>query len=250
MDEETKSYLNSTSVQDEDAILSSPKGSTSSKSPEHSSEASTTAALMNTAQQKKVVLKRKLLTSVSLTENEPVKSISGGSSNILMTVSTENKLMKLNDGAPTVAGTAELNDSNGNADGNTVKLSELSMKERLEMRAKKFGAPMSGDAAKLARAERFGLPSTAPSGRSGGPLTVAKIAADVDLLKKRAERFGGSVSNTMVKIEMNEKLLKRQERFGATATVSKVESKPINTQAASDYAEKAKLRLERFKTKA
>lgn len=258
MDEETKSYLNSTSVQDEDAILSSPKGSTSSKSPENPSEISTSAALISTAQHKKVVLKRKLLTSVSLTENEPSKvSISGGgsSSSISMAGTTESKLMKLSEDTSTSVGEKinESNDSNGNADGGVVKLSQLSMKDRLEMRAKKFGAPTTGEAAKLARAERFGLPATAKASTGGGDAAAAtvKIAADVELLKKRAERFGGSVSNTMVKIEMNEKLLKRQERFGGATTVSgKVESKPISTQASTDYAEKAKMRLDRFKTTA
>lgn len=261
MDEETK-YLNSTSVQDEDAILSSPKGSTSSKSPEHQPETNTSAAMASAAQHKKVVLKRKLLTSVS-TESESSKSISGSTNT---TGSTETKVMKLTESAtPASAGektNVESNESNGNSDGNVVKLSQLSMKERLELRAKKFGAPVSSEVAKLARAERFGLPEakSTPSGggNSGGAAATAKIAADVELLKKRAERFGGSVSNTMVKIEMNEKLLKRQERFGgggggsgATTTVSgKVETKPISTQAASDYAEKAKLRLERFKTTA
>lgn len=264
MDEETKSYLNSTSVQDEDAILSSPKGSTSSKSPEHQTETNSGAALSGAAQQKKVVLKRKLITSVSLTESEPSKTITGPTS-------TDSKVMKLSDSTTASIGEKanESNDSNGNADGTVVKLTQLSMKERLELRAKKFGAPVSSDVAKLARAERFGLPETKASapaaggGSSGGAaVSTAKTAADVELLKKRAERFGGSVSNTMVKIEMNEKLLKRQERFGAgaaaaaggagaTTTVSgKVETKPISTQAASDYAEKAKLRLERFKTTA
>lgn len=262
MDEETKSYLNSTSVQDEDAILSSPKGSTSSKSPENPSESNTGAALTSATQHKKVVLKRKLLTSVSLTENEPSKSLSSSSNT---TASTESKVMKLIESTSTSAGEKanESNDSNGNADGNVVKLSQLSMKERMEMRAKKFGAPVSGDVAKLARAERFGLPASKASasaassggdgGDGGGGATVpVKSAADVELLKKRAERFGGNVSNTMVKIEMNEKRLKRQERFGGETTVvsGKVESKPITTQAASDYAEKAKLRLERFKTTA
>lgn len=59
----------------------------------------------------------------------------------------------------------------------------------------------------------------------------------------------------MVTIEQKEKLLKRQERFGATTTVSgtvktSTVNSPISTQAASEYDEKAKLRLERFKTTA
>lgn len=243
LDEETKSYLNSTTAQDEDAILSSPKGSTSSKSPENPPE-STSAASAPT-QAKKVVLKRKLLPSVSLTESEPPKT------------STETKVLKLDE----KTSTESLGESsNGNSDNNVVKLSELTMKERLELRAKKFGAAPTGDAAKLARAERFGITSTATTAAaakdSKGPLTITKTAPDVDLLKKRAERFGGSVSNTMVSIEQKEKLLKRQERFGGasntvTGTVkTTTTTAPISSQAASDYAEKAKLRLERFKTTA
>lgn len=252
MDEETKSYLNS-SVPDEDAILSSPKGSTSSKSPETPSASNLSVASASTGQQKKVVLKRKLLPSVSLTESEPAKS-AGGTSSSTTIASSDSKLMKLSDNKP-AALAEESKDSNGNADSNLSKLSQLSMKERLEMRAKKFGAPASGDAAKLARAERFGLATSNASADGGGGglggKSSVKSAADVELLKKRAERFGGSVSNTMVKIEMSEKMLKRQERFGTTTSVSaKVESKPITTQAANDYAEKAKQRLERFKTTA
>lgn len=249
MDEETKSYLISTSVQDEDAILSSPKGSTSSKSPETPSETNSGAALANTGHHKKVVLKRKLITSVSLTENETTKSISTSA-----TGSTDSKVMKLSESSTSDTPENESKDSNGNADGGVVKLSQLSMKDRLEMRAKKFGTLVTGDAAKIARAERFGTAASNASASSGdgvGSKVTVKSAADVELLKKRAERFGGSVSNTMVKIELNEKLLKRQERFGATTNVSgKVESKPITSHAATEYAEKAKQRLERFKTTA
>ncbi|XP_055323890.1 SAP domain-containing ribonucleoprotein-like [Sitodiplosis mosellana] len=244
LDEETKSFLNST-AQDEDAILSSPKGSTSSKSPENPPESSKSATSAP-AQAKKIVLKRKLLPSVSLTENDSPKP------------TTENKVLKLSSDGDS-DGNAD-KDSNGNNDSNVVKLSELTMKERMELRAKKFGAAPTGDAAKLARAERFGITTnTAPTTKTdskNGSLTIIKTAPDVELLKKRAERFGGSVSNTMVTIEQKEKLLKRQERFGAASTaVSGTEkttmtTNPSTTQAASDYAEKAKLRLERFKTTA
>lgn len=132
--------------------------------------------------------------------------------------------------------------------------------ERLELRAKKFGAAPTGEAAKLARAERFGITANVASGAKtdskDSSLTITKTAPSVELLKKRAERFGGSVSNTMVTIEQKEKLLKRQERFGATSTTvsgtvkTTTVNDPVSTQAASDYAEKAKQRLERFKTTA
>lgn len=237
LDEETKSYLISASAQDEDAILSSPKGSTSSKSPENPTESSPNAS-QAPASHKKVVLKRKLLQSVSLTESEAPKS------------STESKIIKIGDISADSSDekATESTSSNGNTDGNVVKLSQLTMKERLELRAKKFGAAAStGNAAKLARAERFGLAAdTTASGTDSSSITQ-KTAPNVDLLKKRAERFGGSVSNAMVKIEQKEKLMKRQERFGDAPGSAKIS---ISTQAADDYAEKAKQRLERFKTSA
>lgn len=239
LDEETKSYLNSASVQDEDAILSSPKGSSSSKSPENASENSANVSSVP-AQHKKIVLKRKLLPSISLTEKEETKT------------STESKIIKI-DGI-----TDEVKSSNGSADGNVVKLSQLTMKERLELRAKKFGAPVTGDVAKLARAERFGN-VTAPA-KTDNSITQNN-APNLDVLKKRAERFGGSVSNAMTTIEQKEKLLKRQERFGnapstvttsttTPGTVTPSTATPVSTEVANEYEEKAKLRLERFKTAA
>lgn len=244
LDEETKSYLDA--AQDEDAILSSPKGSTSSKSPENPPVDSSTSTSAAPPQAKKVVLKRKLLSSISLTDSETPKS------------TTENKIPKIDDEKSSTE-TQEVKPSNGaSADGNVVKLSQLTMKERLELRAKKFGAAPTGDAAKLARAERFGTvtstasTATATATATAGSTTVEKATPNVDLLKKRAERFGGSVSNTMVKIEEKEKLLKRQERFGnvSTAISGTVKTTTVSTQAANDYAEKAKQRLERFKTTA
>lgn len=249
MDEETKSYLNS--AQDEDAILSSPKGSTSSKSPENPPESSANASSIP-VQHKKVVLKRKLLTSISLTEKEEPKP------------NADSKVMKIGDDSTVKTsgqGESEAKSDTESADGNVAKLAQLTMKERLELRAKKFGAPATGDTAKLARAERFGTAVSAPSADKTSDLPAEKTAPNLDVLKKRAERFGGSVSGAMVKIEQSEKLLKRQERFGnasstisatvtAKTTTATTTKAPVSTQAASDYAEKAKLRLERFKTTA
>lgn len=239
-----ESYLNSTAP-DEDAILSSPKGSTSSKSPENLAQSSTSTTTAPT-QAKKIVLKRKLLPSVSLTESESSKT------------TTEPKVSKLND-EKSEDESAEVS-SNGNNDNTVIKLSELTMKERMELRAKKFGAAPTGDVAKLARAERFGITTITAAAKTDSKdssLSITKTAPNVDLLKKRAERFGGSVSNAMVSIEQKEKLLKRQERFGAGASSNvsgtvktSTTTDPISTQAASDYAEKAKQRLERFKTTA
>lgn len=131
--------------------------------------------------------------------------------------------------------------ANGDDDKKVVKLSELSMKERLELRAKKFGAPLSGDAMKIARAERFGVTSTTTNtinSKSNALDASVPVSASVDTLKKRAERFGGSVSKVMSSMENKEKLVKRQERFGST----------LNQTEKNALEEKAKSRLERFKT--
>ncbi|KAJ8920859.1 hypothetical protein NQ315_015651 [Exocentrus adspersus] len=113
-----------------------------------------------------------------------------------------------------------------------VKLSELSAKERLEMRAKKFGvSSISADAKKVVRAERFRTNSSSPSIKSN------KVNTSVDVLKQRAERFGGSVSTIMSGLENKEKLERRKARFGIMT----------NTNGAVSDSDKAKQRLERFK---
>ncbi|KRT82204.1 hypothetical protein AMK59_4419, partial [Oryctes borbonicus] len=60
-----------------------------------------------------------------------------------------------------------------------VKLSELSAKDRLEMRAKKFGVPLTVDARKAARAERFGTNNT------NATRSISNSNANVDVLKQR-----------------------------------------------------------------
>lgn len=59
----------------------------------------------------------------------------------------------------------------------------------------------------------------------------------MDVLKQRAERFGGSVSTIMSGLENKEKLEKRKARFGIVT----------NTNGSLSDSEKAKRRLERFK---
>lgn len=232
--EEETSLLNA-SAHDEDAILKSPQGSTTSKSPD---ELPASAPLGQ--QQKKVILKRKLITTISVNDSDDAKTETASASSAEASAS---KCAKIDDDS------ADATNGDG-IDKKVVKLTELTMKERLELRAKKFGATPSVDALKQARAERFGISADAKTAATSNGSTgkiIASAPVSVDVLKKRAERFGGSVSTVMNKIENKEKLLKRQERFGANATSTRA-TVTADPKAASEYAEKAKLRLERFKT--
>lgn len=60
----------------------------------------------------------------------------------------------------------------------------------------------------------------------------------MNVLKQRAERFGGSVSSVMSNVENQEKLEKRKARFGTTTST--------NGTTISEN-DKAQQRLERFK---
>jgi SAP domain-containing ribonucleoprotein len=130
-----------------------------------------------------------------------------------------------------------------------VKLTELTAEERKNLRAQKFGdtktlpaAVLTSDAKKDARAARFGLSASTDDAK--GNTTTS--AASSEALKKRAERFGVTVSTELQKLENKDKLAKRQERFGV-GTASTVVGGGANK---ADYAEKARLRAERFKTAA
>ncbi|CAG5103635.1 Similar to Sarnp: SAP domain-containing ribonucleoprotein (Mus musculus) [Cotesia congregata] len=91
-----------------------------------------------------------------------------------------------------------------------IKLSEVGIKERLEMRAKKFGVPLSESAKKEARSARFN--SSNQSDKSAASIKIP-VETSVETLKKRAERFG-TVSNVVEKVELLEKIEKRKARFG------------------------------------
>ncbi|XP_051957422.1 SAP domain-containing ribonucleoprotein-like [Xyrauchen texanus] len=107
--------------------------------------------------------------------------------------------------------------------------------ERLQKRAERFNMPPNVDCKKAARAARFGLPVPESS---KGTSAIPKVSVDVEMLKKRADRFGMNVSSVSKKIEDDEKLKKRKERFG------------ILTSAASagvdDSEAKKRKRAERF----
>ncbi|KAM3617261.1 uncharacterized protein V6R79_004041 [Siganus canaliculatus] len=111
----------------------------------------------------------------------------------------------------------------------------LSATERLQKRAERFNLPATAESKKAERAARFGLPAEASS-PSPGAVANSKTAVNVDLLKKRAERFGMNVSSASLKMEADEKMQKRKERFGALT----------NAGAAGDVEAKKLKRAERF----
>lgn len=100
---------------------------------------------------------------------------------------------------------------------NKVKITaDLDSKTRLEMRAKRFGLPVkvSEDERKEARKQRFGYnDSNSTKHIKSAPGTLTE---NMDKLRKRAERFGQSVSKIMTDIENKEKLEKRKAKFGAS----------------------------------
>ncbi|XP_076472696.1 uncharacterized protein LOC143302070 [Babylonia areolata] len=127
-----------------------------------------------------------------------------------------------------------------------VSLKGLSEAERLKARAEKFGGCVSDSAKKAMRAERFGVQSST----TGSTVKLGTSTGDVDKLKKRAERFGTVVSNTLSKVDEDEKKRKRLERFGTvTSSSTSAPSEPKKVKLGStdsDMEEKKRKRAERF----
>ncbi|KAG7212283.1 hypothetical protein KM043_012610 [Ampulex compressa] len=92
-----------------------------------------------------------------------------------------------------------------------IKLSELGVKERLEMRAKKFGLPLSEAAKKEARFARFSINN---QNHKSAASVKTPVPTTYEILKKRADRFGTSVSSLMEKAELEARIEKRKARFG------------------------------------
>ncbi|XP_063978588.1 SAP domain-containing ribonucleoprotein isoform X2 [Diachasmimorpha longicaudata] len=99
-----------------------------------------------------------------------------------------------------------------------LKISELGTKERLEMRAKRFGV-VSESARKEARSARFNS-ETQSNGKSSASVKTP-VNTSYDVLKKRSERFGTSTSRLMQKAELEARIEKRKVRFGDVKPVEK-----------------------------
>ena len=124
------------------------------------------------------------------------------------------------------------NDAEKKDEKKVVKLTELSAQERAKLHAQKFGLPVSDSSKKLARAERFGMADGAAND-SNKPTTNPK-EVDEKILKRQA-RFG-VVAPTAAATEVEAKKQKRAERFGITT--------PTVANAAVD--EQKRKRAERF----
>lgn len=207
---------------DENELLKSPSSETALSF--SSSVVTETPLEVSSPQPKKIVLKRK--SSITpLTSIEPSSVSAANAPSVNDENGSEAKISKTDD-KPKV-----------------VKVSALTLEERLQMRAKKFG---------IEENKLINKNTNSTSGVGGMPLKVSGKEVDpkqIETLKKRAERFGCVVAPAIAEITANERLEKRKQRFGDVSGGS-TGSNAVSTQGKDLYAEKARLRLERFKTAA
>lgn len=140
-------------------------------------------------------------------------------------------------------------DPAGEPDKKVVKISELTAKDRLELRAKKFAGSDAPSAVAApsdrlqARAARFGI--TTSTEKEATKAVTSSVSLEV--LKKRAERFGTVLVPELKKHEWEEKAQKRAERFGGSEKVPITGPATTAITGSAEMAEKALKRLERFK---
>ncbi|KAH8418489.1 hypothetical protein KR009_005224, partial [Drosophila setifemur] len=136
------------------------------------------------------------------------------------------------------------------------KLGELTPQERLELRAKKFGfSPASASSAPTDGVQ----PTEAPVNKSSSASITANKGnketeeQQKEALKRRAERFGCVVPDKTPKYVADERLQKRKERFGAAGAPAalppaETSTSTLATGSKDNWSEKARARLERFKS--
>ncbi|EDW96660.2 uncharacterized protein LOC6536366 [Drosophila yakuba] len=129
------------------------------------------------------------------------------------------------------------------------KLTQLTAQERLELRAKKFGITPTAAPAVATTATAV---AAAISKSSSASITANKGNKETEeqqkeALKRRAERFGCVVPDKAPNSKAEDRLQKRKERFGAAA-VTAATTAPATTESKDAWSEKARARLERFKT--
>lgn len=193
---------------------------------------------------KKIILKRKS----SLNSGSTLEA--NNSTTKENTEPSPAKAVKMSERNPITIGDDKKTDNNQtNAVAATKKLKELTMQERLELRAKKFGLDTKTAATTAAT-------PAAMSAKDKNAISVAPVVSSekqVELLKKRAERFGCVTSTNLAKLDAQERLLKRKQRFGGSEANKTTEN---NTNSSTttptgenkdEWAEKARKRLERFK---
>ena len=94
------------------------------------------------------------------------------------------------------------------------KPSAEEVEAKIKARADRFGGFQSDEAKKVARAAKFGTAGEDGKASNGSTKIGGAPSADADTLKKRAERFGTNTSTSLKKIEVDEAIKRRQERFG------------------------------------
>uniref|UniRef100_A0A1A9ZZZ5 SAP domain-containing protein n=1 Tax=Glossina pallidipes TaxID=7398 RepID=A0A1A9ZZZ5_GLOPL len=198
---------------------------------------------------KKIVLKRKNSITTNPTTESTETKVSTLTTSKENNEHSVNKVMKMSERNPITM--ISVNNKKNNDNKIIKKVGELSMQERLELRAKKFGLNVS-TAEDTGTSKDVEIQGTKRVTTIASKPAVVNDEKQLELLKKRAERFGCVISTNLAKVDAQEKLLKRKERFGAETIIADAKAKTtnINNITKDEWAERARKRMERFKTNA
>uniref|UniRef100_A0A1A9WH26 SAP domain-containing protein n=1 Tax=Glossina brevipalpis TaxID=37001 RepID=A0A1A9WH26_9MUSC len=198
---------------------------------------------------KKIVLKRKNSITTSPTTESTETKIPTIITSKENSEHSLNKMMKMSERNPitTISG----NNTKNNCNKIIKKVGELTMQERLELRAKKFGLSVPSTTEDIATSKGVELKGTKRMTTTANKPLMVNDEKQLELLKKRAERFGCVISTNLAKVDAQEKLLKRKERFGGESIITDTKAKmtiSMNNITKDEWAERARKRMERFKT--